>query len=72
MVNLTLYLIYKLKDNYLFNIKMKIILVILAIFSLLNITDSKRKFDLMGAIDTFGRKHRKTQRNPVQEKRRKL
>ena len=34
---------------------MQIILVILAIFALLNVTESRRRFDLMGAVHTVGK-----------------
>ena len=34
---------------------MQIILVILAIFALLNVTESRRRFDVMGAVHTVGR-----------------
>ena len=33
---------------------MQIIIVILAIFALLNVTESRRRFDIMGAVNTVG------------------
>ena len=41
---------------------MQIILVILAIFALLNVTESRRRFDVMGAVNAVGRVAGKVQK----------